>query len=242
MTEIAAGGGAVLVDPTSIDEIAGAMERIVVDGDFYADLLEQLRQRSMRTWDNYGQNIRTALKQASRAAPLEKIAHIDLTPNQQQQQRLNIESALFEIDDIDLGRDLEKNGSVTKICGAIEYRPLAEVYEQTEKQLIWVGGRLLSGQPICYCPCYVSGPGNLEFQIEGEIKGKCRVLVTSDNSREIHFDAEMDSFVDSISISIPDRLKEIVLLVSTTQSLSHLRVEGISLTRSFAGDEVYDRT
>jgi glycosyltransferase involved in cell wall biosynthesis len=53
MAEIAAGGGALTVDPRDDHEIADAMRRLLTDDDLLEQLEEQARQRPSRTWDDY---------------------------------------------------------------------------------------------------------------------------------------------------------------------------------------------
>ncbi|MHA3700956.1 glycosyltransferase [Jatrophihabitans sp. YIM 134969] len=53
MAEIAAGGGAVTVDPRRDDDIASAIERLLTDDDLLEELAEQARNRAVRTWDQY---------------------------------------------------------------------------------------------------------------------------------------------------------------------------------------------
>ena len=53
MREIAAGGGALLVDPRNDQDIARAVRRLVTDEALYATLVEQARRRRGRGWDDY---------------------------------------------------------------------------------------------------------------------------------------------------------------------------------------------
>lgn len=53
MAEIAAGGGALTVDPRDDHEIADAMRRLVTDDGLLEQLEKEARQRPSRTWDDY---------------------------------------------------------------------------------------------------------------------------------------------------------------------------------------------
>ncbi len=53
MAEIAAQGGALLVDPRDDHDIRDALRRVILDDDLHADLSAQARRRSIRTWDDY---------------------------------------------------------------------------------------------------------------------------------------------------------------------------------------------
>ncbi len=55
MAEIAAHGGAVLVDPRDDDSIAAGLERVLTDDAFYATLRAQASARPVRSWDDYAQ-------------------------------------------------------------------------------------------------------------------------------------------------------------------------------------------
>jgi glycosyltransferase involved in cell wall biosynthesis len=53
MAEIAAGGGALTVDPRDDHEIADAMRRLLTDDGLLEQLEKEARQRPSRTWDDY---------------------------------------------------------------------------------------------------------------------------------------------------------------------------------------------
>lgn len=55
MAEIAAHGGAVLVDPRDDDSIATGLESVLTDEALYASLRTQAAARPVRTWDEYAQ-------------------------------------------------------------------------------------------------------------------------------------------------------------------------------------------
>lgn len=53
MAEIGAGGGALMVNPRDLDEVADAMRTLLTDLDELASLTEQARQHPQSTWDDY---------------------------------------------------------------------------------------------------------------------------------------------------------------------------------------------
>lgn len=53
MAEIGEGGGALLVDPRDVDDIAGAIRTLLLDDQVHAELSEAARQRPRATWDDY---------------------------------------------------------------------------------------------------------------------------------------------------------------------------------------------
>lgn len=57
MAEIAAEGGALLVDPRRYEDIADALRTLVLDDDVHAALVQQARSRSTRTWDDYAADV-----------------------------------------------------------------------------------------------------------------------------------------------------------------------------------------
>lgn len=61
MAEIAADGGALLVDPRNDHDIAAAMRRLLTDDVQLATLREQAAGRSSRTWNDYAGQVWTAL-------------------------------------------------------------------------------------------------------------------------------------------------------------------------------------
>jgi hypothetical protein len=134
-------------------------------------------------------------------------------------------SRRISVDDLDVGRELEGRGAAKRARGILEYRPVQAPPSQATRPAAF------TESSICYGPYYTVGPGELEFRIEGDVDGKCRVLITSDEGRRVHYDAEQDSFAESIVVSAPHELNKLEVVFRTTRSLSHLRLEGISLTR-----------
>ncbi len=55
MAEIAADGGAVLVDPRDVDQVEQAMGRLLTDHDLLDQLRTQARDRTWKTWDDYAE-------------------------------------------------------------------------------------------------------------------------------------------------------------------------------------------
>lgn len=55
MAEIGAGGGAVLVNPRDLDEVADAMRTLLTNPDELAALAEQARSHPQSTWDDYAE-------------------------------------------------------------------------------------------------------------------------------------------------------------------------------------------
>lgn len=61
MAEIAAAGGALLVDPRDDHAIASALRTLLTDDEVHARLVAEARGRPRRTWDDYAQDVWTAL-------------------------------------------------------------------------------------------------------------------------------------------------------------------------------------
>lgn len=55
MAEIAAAGGALLVDPRDDESVVAGLERVLTDETFYLDLRAQAAARPVRSWDEYAQ-------------------------------------------------------------------------------------------------------------------------------------------------------------------------------------------
>lgn len=53
MAEIAAGGGAVLVDPRDDSDLTSAIENVLLDDDLHAQLADEAAQLPTRSWDDY---------------------------------------------------------------------------------------------------------------------------------------------------------------------------------------------
>jgi hypothetical protein len=61
MAEIGRGGGALLVDPRRVEEVAGAMRSLLVDDALVARLEKEAGARPQRSWDDYAHDTWTYL-------------------------------------------------------------------------------------------------------------------------------------------------------------------------------------
>jgi glycosyltransferase involved in cell wall biosynthesis len=61
MAEIAADGGAILVDPRNDHSIAAGMRTVLTDDDVHAQLATAARARPRRTWEQYADDVWSAL-------------------------------------------------------------------------------------------------------------------------------------------------------------------------------------
>jgi glycosyltransferase involved in cell wall biosynthesis len=57
MAEIAAGGGALLVDPRNVDELETEMRRLLEDDDLLERLRKEARARDFGSWDAYANEV-----------------------------------------------------------------------------------------------------------------------------------------------------------------------------------------
>ena len=57
MAEIAQGGGALLVDPRSVDDIEEKMRQLLTDGDLLERLRTEALGRDLGTWDDYARDV-----------------------------------------------------------------------------------------------------------------------------------------------------------------------------------------
>ncbi len=81
MREIAADGGAVLVDPRDDQAIARAMTSLLTDDDAYADLRAEAAARVPRTWDDYARETWDYLVDERRPAPRPPLAPRQIAAN-----------------------------------------------------------------------------------------------------------------------------------------------------------------
>jgi glycosyltransferase involved in cell wall biosynthesis len=64
VAEIALGGGCLLVDPMDIDAIREGFERLCYDERYYLALVDQVKARTLRTWQDYGARVLATLRAA----------------------------------------------------------------------------------------------------------------------------------------------------------------------------------
>lgn len=227
MTEIAAGGGAVLVDPASPTDIARAMERIATDDAFFASLLNALRRRTMRTWDQYGAAVVAVLagfaERADAAISQPQAAYY--TPGQRTRAKLNMESFVFNAHDMHFGEDLRRAGSIRQIGGAFEYRNAADTVGPMDSR------DDVDRKNICFGPYYSLGPGEYLLRIDGILRGSCYLQITSDGGTKRFIDIGLDALDDTHVIMAPRGINKMEIVLLASPALRYLRIESFSLTR-----------
>ena len=57
MAEIAAGGGALTVDPRDVEELAMQMRRLLTDDALVDDLRTEARRRDLGNWNDYARGL-----------------------------------------------------------------------------------------------------------------------------------------------------------------------------------------
>jgi glycosyltransferase involved in cell wall biosynthesis len=226
MTEIAVGGGAMLVDPRSVTEIADAMERIATDPAVYSDLVKQLRQRPMRTWKEYGHDVRALLQRAA-TVQSEAPGTPYFTPEQRKREPQRVESFLFGLDDMHLVQELVQQGATQIARGVLTYRPMAPSFSRVDKKLPFVE------HTISYGPYYTIGAGDFHFHVDGEITGRCRMRITSEDGKRTHLDLEVDSFDEDFVISAPEGMEKFEIVFLTTPTLDYFSLGSVSVTRLY---------
>ncbi|MDR3429574.1 glycosyltransferase [Silvimonas sp.] len=227
MTEIAAGGGAVLVDPASPVDIARAMERVATDDVFFAGLLNQLRQRPMRTWNQYGTAVVALLaKFADRTdAASARPQPAYYTPGQRSCAKLNMESFVFTAHDMQFGKYLTALGSVRKIGSIFEYRNAVDTAGPARSPAD------LDRKNICFGPYYSMGPGEYQLRIDGVLQGTCYLKITSDEGVNTLLDIKLDSLAGTHVVMAPRGVNKLEIILLASPALQYLRIESFSLTR-----------
>ena len=226
MTEIAAGGGAVLVDPTSLTEIARAMERLATDNAFFTSLLDELRRRPLRTWDDYGAAVFGILANVeSEATTSKQSPPAYYTPEQHSRPRLKMESFLFSAHDMQLGEQLMRDGLVRKADGRLQYDKVNATGSVDRARVT------SEAQTICFGPYYTVGPGEYHLRIDGVLSGHCRLRITADEGRSTLLDTVLDTLTGTHVVITPGRTEKMEFVLMETPTLRTLKVDNFSLTR-----------
>jgi glycosyltransferase involved in cell wall biosynthesis len=215
MTEVAKGGGAVLVDPTNVEDIASAIERVVCDSRYYDRLQDEVRHRTMRTWRDYSGQVIDVL--AEFGADRDGGTGVYFTPDQRHAEALQVESFHFAMNDMHLPHDLMRIGRV-KFDGRILRYFVDKQEAYAEKAL-------------CFGPYYNLGPGTYHFHIDGELIGECKVMVTASEGRVRLYEAVVTSFDEEFSVDAPDGIDKMEVVILTCPTLQFAQIEGVSVTR-----------
>lgn len=218
MTEIAAGGGALLVDPTDIDAIANAMETFVTNAIECNKLHEQLRTRHFRTWQSYAEEVLAAISESERKTDNYDALTLAYTPSLSRRSASGMEILAFDMSEMHAPPEYERMGVPLIASGNLNYN--RDTHGSVEHGV------------ICFGPYATLGAGRYIITFDGVLDGHCRVQVTSDEGRKIHADLTIDTISAAPEFTVESKINKFEIVIFKNEDLKHLSMQTIWLTRS----------
>lgn len=217
MTEIAAGGGALVVDPNDIDSIARGMEQVASDRDTQDQLTRALRQRVFRTWDDYGNQVLERLGAASgtfdaAAAPAYS-SHVPAIA------AAHMQVMVFDMSVMHAPTEYADCSIPLMVDGVLHYNRIDH--------------GAVTHDVFCFGPYVTMAPGRCTLSFEGRMKGVCQIRLTSNEGNTFHKEVNISDMSAEIDVEITKATEKFEIVFVKTKSLEYFDLESITLTRFF---------
>ncbi len=209
IAEIAAGGGCVLVNPQSVQEIELAFERLATDEALNEGLSREIAARDMKTWRQYAAEIVDRLHDCS-----EGRLKLPETPGRRDADERRATSAVLTLSAADLKiHDVYGGGERTiRDGGAICF--------EREKD----GG--VREEVLFFGPYFWLHAGTYSFALQGEISGTLDLALTAEAGKRKLARVIVSSFEEPIVVDLPEAVNGFEIVGHRTPNLERLVLRG----------------
>nr|WP_275943809.1 glycosyltransferase [Gluconacetobacter aggeris] len=216
MTEIAAGGGALLVDPTDTESIARGIEKIATDSVLYERLKNELRARNFRTWKQYSYEVLQEIRAVDVTAR-ERVHVLNYIPLRSTSASMQLEVLGFDLSDMSIPEAYDAVSVPLVADGVLKY-------ERDEHFAV-------SHPVICFGPYVTVGAGRYVIVFDGILKGKCLICITSDEGRNIYLEKIIDTLETKLEFVTDKIMSKMEIVFTKTPELESLSLDAIWVTR-----------
>ena len=214
IAEIAAGGGCLLVNPLSIDEIEQAFELLATDEALYEELSQEIAARDMRSWPQYAADVVDRIRDCAEGR---------LEPREAPGRRTAGAQA---------GETRATNAVL--LLSAADLKVHAAYADGRERTIRHVGSicfeRDKDGeirQDVLFFGPYVWLPaGTYAFALDGEISGALDLAMTAEEGVRKLARVNVESFDKPIVVDLPEAVNGFEIVGHRTPSLERLVLRG----------------
>lgn len=210
MTEIAAGGGCLLADPSDEEDIIHAIELLATSPETLANLKEELADRPMRRWRDYAGQVVALLAGCAVSPRPEIVAPRHVARRPIPRNAVEIMPAWLHI------HEAYKEGD-----GAI-LRDNAIRYERDRH------GRIAEAT-LSFGPYIDLLPARYELRFSGLLRGELEISLTANAGRQKIGNRRMRDDLESMKFSALKKMTGFEIVIRKTNETDYLKIDGITL-------------
>jgi hypothetical protein len=218
MTEIAAGGGCLLVDPTDVEKIAGGLETLASEPAVAARLRGEIAKREFRTWRDYASEFVGSIQE--REEDLNEAGGDGIVSYNRRDQRpiaALIETIVFSA----------KNMAIHPV-----YRRAAPpVISDDRFRFLFSQHGQIEEQTLCYGPYATLEAGCYECCLNGTVSGSVVVMVTSLSGQIRHVESRVSDFRTRLLFRLAEKTERVEILLTRTLNTITVEFDSIQLDR-----------
>ncbi len=213
IAEIAAGGGCLLVNPQSLDEIERAFELLATDDALFETLSQQIAARPMKSWRQYAVEVVDRIIDCSEG----RLERLEWGRSQASGGSANARSptsAVLTLSASDLKVHDAYHGRERSMrrAGAIFFE--RSVDGEIRQEVLFFG-------PYIWLPA-----GSYAFSFDGEISGELDLAITAESGKKKLARAVVSSFDEPIVVELPEAMNGFELVGHRKPSLERLLLRG----------------
>ena len=210
IAEIARGGGCLTVDPRNLDEIEAAFETLATDREGYDDLLQELAQRPMKSWETYADEVAEQLGVERRPARSKGVRREDPRHSRSPQGDKTVQTSLFfSASDLEVpGAYVSGRADPIRRKGAIWFERAKD--GDVDEDVLFFG------------PYIWLSPGRYDFRFEGELEGELELDFTAEEGKRKLGRATVSGFGNAVTIDVPDEVEKFEIVGRRTPRLERL--------------------
>ena len=213
IAEVAAGGGCLLVNPKSLDEIERAFELMATDDALYEKLSQQIAARAMKSWRQYAVEVVDRIVGCSEGR-LERLAWESRRTSGGSANERSATSAVLTLSASDLkvhDAYTRRERSMRK-AGAIFFE--RDKDGEIREEVLFFG-------PYVWLPA-----GSYAFSLDGEISGELDLAMTAEFGKKKLARVVVSSFNEPIVVDLPEAMSGFELVGHRKPSLERLLLRG----------------
>jgi hypothetical protein len=211
-----AGGGCLLVNPQSLDEIERAFELMATDDALFEKLLQQIAARTMKSWRQYAVEVMDRIVACSQGR-LERHEWGSARTSGDFAGKRNATSAVLTLSASDLKVHDAYSGRERSMrkAGAIVFE--RDKDGEIRQEVLFFG-------PYVWLPA-----GSYAFSLDGEISGELDLAMTAETGQKKLARAVVSNFDEPIVVDLPEAMNGFELVGHRKPSLERLLLRGATV-------------
>lgn len=236
MAEVAAEGGCVLVNPFDVADIESGLLTLATDERRYQRLLGEIRERSLRDWEDYASAILATLTTSSGNGAARTFPQKSIGKNS----KVIRGGRHSETVRPGLGYARDEDGNSISLPTSLPADALRvhEAYEIGAKNKLRNNGAILFDRRVhgetdemtlFFGPYFHLEPGCYSFLFRGELEGNLRVRLATDYGKAVLLDARLKDFSRPISLDVVTPASRFEIIGERTSDTKKMTLSSIDI-------------